>query len=1246
MWWAVYAKTSEERIPTYAAPDTISRHRPRLHAADRGRLRRRPDHADDLHDIDVIDVINRYVDVEHRYVDVEHRHLDLDRHLNQHQRDDDHDLAGSSGDSVSTQPPFPWFRRGRDRNRSRRCRGALTRAAFIPLLALLATASPLSAQSIQLQLSLTIRPTPQVVHVSGAVANRGGDTAYEIGAELRGVDQTPRPWIGELAPGERAEIAWELDPARWRTELREIAALRIRYHDAGGTWASSVTALGEEVEADVEAPAWPEDPSLRVTWPEASAAGAVAWWSAIELGLEGADRWRSQRGRATTAARLQPATDITGWETTAFLLVLPDDPELPGRIVRVPVDARSFRALWRPDLPLLAGWTVLCLIGWLGSAAVARRRRGAHPAPSGSFLAFLPAALSVLILGAVLTAIFPPRLLLLDTTPAGGDYASHIVALDQLRNVLLPAGRIYGWSMDQYAGFPLFLFYFPLAFLVIVGLSAALPLTVAMKLGALAGPLLVPFAWVLALSWLGAPRAARWLAPAVALAFLLIEVQATWGGNLASLLAGEFAYGLGFPLAWLAVSHAWMTRDRPSGWWPAAVLLALTGLAHGYTLICGALGVALVAFHPRLWWRRCWHVARVGLLAFGLLAWWLIPLIGNLPWTNSFREQWEIDGLGDLLPAVVAAALVVLLVGVAWRAITGRRPLLAPGQLWLLAFGATMLVVYRLGFSLGVVDVRFLPMLHGALLLAGCWEAGTWIERTGGARRPLLAAAVILLVSGSSVASVVYLPSWGRWNMGGMERTSRWPDFDGVMRAVPGGIGAPRVAYEHHPDHNAVGTIRAFELLPWFSGRATLEGLYFQSAVLAPVVFYLQSETSLRPSCPLTAYECGRFQPSAAAPHLELLGASELVAYTDSLKGALAGAEEFEERARSGVYTVFALARPPRLVEPVTVRPVADRHANWRQEAYDWFRAGTDLDVPLVLDRDPDPAWAAVGRYRPGRLPRVPYAARPRVSGTVQDQTVSIETDTPGHPLLVKIGYHPGWQASDGSPIELVAPGMMLVTPRSERLTLVWSAGRAGRLGLLVTGLALAGLIAIGIVRRRAGPGLREPRLPEARRAGWVGIAAVLALAALAALVMLRRHPPVDFPALLAAGQRQLSDRRFSQAEAMFTRMLATDTPHGLRDDAAFYRTLVPLEAGDRQTALARLETFVDEYPVSTYHTEARVRMADLLTERGETQRARQALEEALAAPLAPEGWRVAARERLARIPEASPAEASPAQPR
>ncbi len=1061
------------------------------------------------------------------------------------------------------------------------------------------------------------------------------------------MDAAPRPVIGELGPGERATIAWTVTPDRWRTVLREIAAIRIRYHDAAGVWASSVTVLGREADATVDGMAWPDDPRIEVTWRELARIGTSAWWSPSELELEGGRRWRSKDGTATVEGRLRPATDITGWETSAFLLVLPDDPAASGRVVPVRIDARSFRSLWRPDLPLLAGWGALCVIAWLGAAAIPTRTRArlgirpsAHATRRSRMLASSPALAMALCLGTAGLMIFPPHLLLLDTTPAGGDYASHIVALDQLREAILPSGQVYGWSMDQYAGFPLFLFYFPLAFLVIVLLSVALPLTVAMKIGSLAGALLLPLAWYLSLGWLGAPRAARWLAPAAALAFLLIETQSTWGGNLASLLAGEFAYALGFPLAWLAVTHAWKTRDRATGWWPAAVFLALAGLAHGYALVFAALGIALLALHPRLWWRRCWHVARIGLVAFGLLAWWLIPLVWNLPWTTGFREQWEIGVLADLFPPVIVIAATILVAGLVRRLLSRSRPALSPGQAWLVGFAAVLFVFYWLGFSLGVVDVRFLPMMHGAILLAGCYELGAWVATARPDRQPALVAAVVILASTAAVLAVEYVPSWVRWNMGGMERTPGWPDFHGAMRRIAGDIAEPRVAWEHHPDHNEAGTIRAFEMIPWFAGRATLEGLYFQSTVLAPVIFYLQSEISLRPSCPLPAFECGRFNPAAAVEHLELLGANELIVYTDSLTRWVEHSPDFEDRGRSGVYQIFALAEPSSLVEPIEIQPVVDTWPEWRAEAYDWFRAGTDLDVPLILDDEGNGEWPSVDRYRPGHLPRIAYTTRPTVSATIRDQAIRLETDTPGHPLLVKVGYHPGWRASDGSRIVLVAPGMMLVTPRSRSLTLEWSASWAGWAGLLLTTLTLLALVA-GVIRRRRRPGPSDRRLPEADRAGWMGIAALAVLAIATVLVMLRRHPPLDYPALLAEGQRHLSDGRFSEADETFRRMLSVATPHTFRDDAAFYRALVPLEAGEIDAARRRLESFLERFPVSTYRGETLVRLSDLLAAGGELDRARAALEEARLTPLTPGHWRAAADEHLERL-DASAVEALP----
>ncbi|MFN2432075.1 MAG: hypothetical protein ABR599_04530, partial [Gemmatimonadota bacterium] len=635
--------------------------------------------------------------------------------------------------------------------------------------------------------------------VSCRVVNRGRNPAFGVTAELWGSGEPPRDVADELGRDGAAVISWWVPRERWRRSLRQMAAVRVHYRDAGHAWASTVSVHGRLGRPEVRAPRWPQDPRVQLTWREPPARGGrVVWWSPSGLAVNGDGRWAAGEGGLTISGTFRPVRDVTGWETSVFALLLPDVQEAPGLLVRVPFDARSFRSLWRPDARLLAAYTLLCALAW-GLAATRRRRSPPRARGyAGELLVSLPALTAALFMGAVLLTIFPPGLLTLDTTPAGGDFASQVVALRHLREELLPNGRVYGWSHEQYAGFPLFVFYFPLAFLVVVLVSLVTPLTVALKLGSLLGPVLLAPAWWLTLRWLGPPLAARWCAPGAALAFLLIEEQSVWGGNLASLLAGKFAYALGYPLAWLAMGQAWKTRDRSSGWWPVPVLLALTGLAHGYTLLCAAVGVLLLGMHPRLWWRRWWHVGRSGILAFGLLAWWLLPLLWNLPLDERLPRALGAHGSRS-------AAAPRGLAGVCAPRGGGRA---APGAAAITPPRRPRLAGRVHGSPVRGVRARLQPGrgrrpfpadAARALLLAGCWELGLLIELARPRLRPALAAAAVATASCLAAAGVEYVPAWARWNLSGMERKARWRDYAGVMRHVAGAVGDPRVAFEHHP---------------------------------------------------------------------------------------------------------------------------------------------------------------------------------------------------------------------------------------------------------------------------------------------------------------------------------------------------------------------------------------------------------------------------------------------------------------
>src|SRR5439155_1535215 len=156
-----------------------------------------------------------------------------------------------------------------------------------------------------------------------------------------------------------------------------------------------------------------------------------------------------------------------------------------------------------------------------------------------------------------------------------------------------------------------------------------------------------------------------------------------------------------------------------------------------------------------------------------------------------------------------------------------------------------------------------------------------------------------------------------------------WPTFRDLNAHLRGDFRDPRVVYEHSPDHEALGTVRAFEDLPLFSGRSTLEGLYMQASPSAPFVFYVQSEVSNVNSCPF-----------------------------------------------------------------------------------------------------PDP---------------------PALQERMETDRITVTGCRPGHPVLIRISYHPRWKVTTGERVWLAAPSFMLVVPKGERIELYFAGGWPVTLGHLLT---------------------------------------------------------------------------------------------------------------------------------------------------------------------------------------------------
>ena len=307
-----------------------------------------------------------------------------------------------------------------------------------------------------------------------------------------------------------------------------------------------------------------------------------------------------------------------------------------------------------------------------------------------------------------------PGLLIRNTTPAGGDMGAHVWAPAYLRDHLLPDLQLTGWTPDWYAGFPAFQFYMVVPSLLIVVLDAGihgaaawlpalagvafvavavwqrhvprrrnlaivmavlafvlvgLPYGVAFKLVTVSGVVTLPFA----VYAFGRLAGARFPTPAVmavaTLPFLFYRGFTIYGGNVASTLAGEFAFSMSLSLGILYVGV--MLRGLRTGEHRAlaAILLALTGLCHlipAFWVLAATAVAVLVRFRrstaplaPGLWLIGGGAVVALVGLALGAPAETGPLLIAGLGALAALAGFWLLsESVRWLAPTIVVGGLL------------------------------------------------------------------------------------------------------------------------------------------------------------------------------------------------------------------------------------------------------------------------------------------------------------------------------------------------------------------------------------------------------------------------------------------------------------------------------------------------------------------------------------------------------------------------------------------------------------
>jgi hypothetical protein len=684
---------------------------------------------------------------------------------------------------------------------------------------------------------------------------------------------------------------------------------------------------------------------------------------------------------------------------------------------------------------------------------------------------------------ACLFYIFRPNLLFSPTMTAGGDTGTHHFGIKFLIEELLPKMRLTGFTLDWYAGMPMLSFYFPFPYLLVALLSNLIHYNIAFNIITVLGIFSLPAAVFYFIKSMHFKFPYPLLASVFSLVFLFMNSYSIYGANMLSTLAGEFGYSISFSLVFLFLATFRKALFRQRLDWlfiGNCLLLAAIALSHVLTTICLLVMLLGYGFY-RLKRRPLLYSSLTLLTGFFLTAFWSIPFAFYLTFTPNMG--WV--HITSPRPLAVNELFISLVLCVSGAGIYGYYLKKKKDKRHIMLLWSLVIFVLIFFIPTGgrVWNARLLPFYY---IIVNIWAAYFLyflyygivhiLKRKHNKKIKWLT--VFYVPAVLIIALSIILPlgptaaPWARWNYSGYENKEGWPVFTQIIDYIKD-LEQGRFMVEQDKEKvQKTGTSRTFELIPYFTDHAVMEGLLVEGSFSAPFHFMNQAELSLKPSNAIPALKKPSRNIAMGITHLQMFHIRYMIASSEEV------VNELEQDPRAFLLSVFddfhifEIEKKGGYIEIPEYMPLRVQTDDWYATIGEWYKNEDALKIPIIWDRSDGDLneYTLISEEEASD----PSSKKLDIDGNIllkefEHERISFETDAIGVPHIVKVSYFPNWKAKGALGPFAVSPSFMLVIPTQKDVTLYY--GKTGinifsDLLTLAGTLFLLGLLVFAIIKK------------------------------------------------------------------------------------------------------------------------------------------------------------------------------------